>query len=273
MEEYARRTLELAARMGARRAQALAWCLLGESLLLRGRWDEAEDALQHSLELHRAVGAKAGEALTWQRLGELATYRGDSDTTDECVRRGVELAAEASMASHLMRRLYATAVLNALEQGNATLAMGFLEAAAEATERYGDCPTCSALLHPVAAETYALVGDSERAEDHAQRAEQVAGYWESGAWRAMAEAATGAAIRARGQPASHRLLAAATGFDDVDQPFEAARCRFLAGVDLAQHGETEAARALFEQAQASFRRLRAARAEEQVRREMAKLAA
>jgi tetratricopeptide (TPR) repeat protein len=259
--------------MGARRAQALAWCLLGESLLLRGRWDEAEDALRRSLDLHRDVGARAGEALTWQRLGELAAYRGDAATADECVRRGLELGAKASMASHLMRRLYATAVLNALEQGDASSALGFLQEAAEAAESYGDCPTCSALLHPVAAETYARVGDPERAEDHAQQAEQVAGHWESGAWKAMAEAARGAAARAHGQPASQRFLAAAATFDHLDQPFEAARCRLLAGADLAQHGEVKEARALFEQAEAGFRDLGATRAEQQVRRERARLAA
>jgi hypothetical protein len=177
------------------------------------------------------------------------------------------------MASHLMRRLYATAVLNALEQGDTTLALGLLDTAAEAAERYGDCPTCSALLHPVAAETYALLGDSERARDHAEQAERVAGYWESGAWLAMAEAAQGAAARAQGQSASQRFLAAAAIFEKVEQPFEAARCRFMAGVDLARRGEPEAARALFDQAQATFRRLQAVRAEEQVRRELARLAA
>jgi tetratricopeptide (TPR) repeat protein len=259
--------------MGARRAQALAWCLLGESLLLRGRWDEAEDALRRSLDLHRDVGAKSGESLTWQRLGELAAHRGDAAAADEGVRRGLGLAVEASMASHLMRRLYATATLNALEQGDIPSALGYLEAAEEAAEAYGDCPTCSALLHPVAAEAYALAGDPEHAEDHAQRAEQVAGYWESGAWKAMAEVARGAAIQARGQPASARFLAAADTFERLDQPFEAARCRLLAGVDLARHGEAEAASTLFDQAQAAFQGLRATRAEQQVRRERARLAA
>lgn len=259
--------------MGARRAQALAWCLLGETLLLRGRWGEAEDALRRSLDLHRDVGAKAGEALTWQRLGELAAFRGDPATAADCVRRGLELAAGASMASHLMRRLYATAILNAVEQGDTDSALESLEAAEEAVQRYGDCPTCSALLHPVAAETYAMVGEPERAEEHARRAEQVAGFWESGAWKAMAETAQAAASQARGEPASERFLAAATLFERLGQPFESARCRFLAAVDLAHHGETGAAQALLEQAQESFHALRATRAEQQARLEHARLTA
>jgi hypothetical protein len=60
-------------------------------------------------------------------------------------------------------------------------------------------------------------------------------------------------------------------FERLDQPFEAARCQFLAGLDLARHRETEAASALLEQAQASFQRLRATRAEQQVRQERARL--
>src|SRR5690348_12997584 len=41
VEEYARHTLDRAEDAGAVRAQAFAWCLLGESLLLQARWDES----------------------------------------------------------------------------------------------------------------------------------------------------------------------------------------------------------------------------------------
>src|SRR5262249_13805784 len=41
VEEYARRILELSEQAEAARAQAFAWCLLGESLLLQARWEES----------------------------------------------------------------------------------------------------------------------------------------------------------------------------------------------------------------------------------------
>src|SRR5262249_31477069 len=40
VEEYARHVLALAEQREAVRAQAFAWCLLGESLLLQARWEE-----------------------------------------------------------------------------------------------------------------------------------------------------------------------------------------------------------------------------------------
>jgi len=48
VEDYARETLALAERNDAARAQAFAWCLLGESLLLHARWDEAAGCLERS---------------------------------------------------------------------------------------------------------------------------------------------------------------------------------------------------------------------------------
>lgn len=257
--------------MGARRAQALACCLLGETLLLRGRWDEAAGYLRRSIELHQAVGAKSGEALTWQRLGELAVYRGDATTADECVRRGLALAAEAPMAAHLMGRLYATAALDALEQGNLAAAARAIDAASEAAARYGDCPTCGALLHPVAAEVYARLGDKDRAEKWAQAAEHVAGHWESGAWQAMAEVAH--AVVASGEQAATRFVAAADLFERLGQPFQAARCLAQAGLIHVERGEWEEAQRRLERALAIFQGLGASRAANHVRHELARLRA
>ena len=94
VEAYARRTLELATRARARRAQALAWCLLGEALLLRGQWPEAEDALGRSAALHQALSSPTGEALSRQRLAELAIYRGQLGA-EEQLAQGFELARQS----------------------------------------------------------------------------------------------------------------------------------------------------------------------------------
>jgi DNA-binding SARP family transcriptional activator len=270
IEEYARSTLELAGRMDARRAQAFAWCLLGESLLLRGHWDEADACLKRSTELHRELGTRA--ALPWQRLAELAVCRGDAVAAEEYLRQGMTIATVSPMAPHLWGRLYATAALNALERGDPRAATRAVEAAAEAATRYGDCPTCSALLHPVAAEAYAALGDLTKAEEHARAAEQVAGFWESAAWKAMAETAQASLALARddSSQALSRFLAAADLYERAGQPFWAARCLLQAG--LVRGGEVSESRDLLERALATFQRLGAARAEERARRNLAQLA-
>ncbi len=114
------------------------------------------------------------------------------------------------MASHLWGRLYATAALMALERGDHRAAVRAVRSADAAAARYGDCPTCSALLHPVAAE--------------------VAASFQSSAWRAMSEAAHGWAARAAGDAeiATERFRSAATLFERGGQPYWAGRARDLA---------------------------------------------
>lgn len=160
VEKYARRTLALAEEAGAVHAQAFAWCLLGESLLLHARWDEVAGCLERSCELHASLGTYSG-ALPWQRLGELAVCRGAHDEVDKCLRRASALATVSPMAGHLWGRIHATAAFAAVEQGDPEAAARSVRAAAGAAARYGDCPTCSALLNPIAAETFALLGDGD----------------------------------------------------------------------------------------------------------------
>ena len=68
------------------RAQAFAWCLLGESLLLQARWDESAGCLTRSCDLHAALGSRSG-ALAWQRRAELAVCRGTYDEAAACLRQ------------------------------------------------------------------------------------------------------------------------------------------------------------------------------------------
>ncbi len=258
VEEYARRTLELATRARARRAEAFAWCLLGESLLLRGRWDEAAACLERSGEIHAELGTSSG-ALPWQRLGELAACRGNLDVAQAYVRRGMALATVSRMARHMWGRLYATEALTALEDGNPARAAQAARSAAGATARYGNCPTCDAQLHPLAAEAYAELGDEASAGRHAIAAEETAGMWASSAWSGMAVAARAFHHLAAGDTgaAQRGLLEAAELFERAGQPYWAARYRLRAGT-LAVAPERDA---LLEDAAAAFRSLGAERAE------------
>ncbi|MPZ15382.1 MAG: tetratricopeptide repeat protein, partial [Chloroflexi bacterium] len=230
VDDYARRTLDLASRMGARRAEGLAACLLGESQLLRGQWNDAEEHLRRALEVHRSLGASTGEALASQRLAELAVYRGDADSAAAHLERGLDLAVEGPLPEHLLPRIYATMALNALERDEPEAACAAIEAAELAAAHYGTCPPCEALLHPVAAEAYAAVGALERARSHAAAAAE-AGSWGSDAWRAMAAVAQAAIAPSKAERAN-RMAEAAETFARQAAPAEAGAHDFVKVYDV-----------------------------------------
>jgi len=225
VEDYARRTLALAEQAEAVRAQAFAWCLLGESLLLRARWDEAAGCLERSCDLHTSLGPKSGAALPWQRLAELAVCRGTPEEAELPLRRAAAIATVSPMAKHLWGRIHATAAFAALEQGDPEAAVRSVRAAAAAAARYGDCPSCSALLNPMAAEAFAALGGRNDARAYAESASIVAGVFDSSAWRAMAESVAGSAAEAEGEPARARDYFEATArlYEQAGQPYWARR--------------------------------------------------
>lgn len=231
VEDYARGTLALAIDRRARHAQAFAWCLLGESLLLQGRWDEAAGCLERSTELYAELDARSG-VLPWQRLAELAVMRGDSVAAAAYLRRGMAIAVVSPLAQHAWGRLYATAALDALERGDPTEAVRLVRSAAATATRYGECPTCTALLYPMAAEAFAALGDRAGAAVFTQAAESVAHSFQSSAWTAMAESARGslALTDADAGGARERFLSAARLYERAHQPFWSARSKLQAAV-------------------------------------------
>jgi DNA-binding SARP family transcriptional activator len=267
VEAYARRSVDLAARAGARRVEAFAWCLLGESLLVSGRWSEAIDCINRSIKLRQELGPET-VALPWQRLAEIAVYRGESP--EPYLRQGMSITMVSPMAQHAWGRLYATEGLDALERGDLTGALHAVEGAAAAAERYGECPGCCSLLHPVAAEAYAAAGNPDAAERHAEAVERLAGRWESTAVSAMAETAWGSVALARGDSAeaAARFLSASEMHQRLGQPFWAGRTLFQAGQVRAESGQIEQARDLLRRALGLFERLGAERAAASTRREL-----
>ncbi|MFD5086859.1 BTAD domain-containing putative transcriptional regulator [Kitasatospora sp. NPDC058406] len=261
VEEYARQTLDLARARRARRAEAFAWCLLGESLLLRGRWDEAPGCLERSAHLYEELGGRSG-ALPRQRLAEYAAARGDSADAATHLRLGTAAAesAPSAAARHAVGRLYATAALDAVERGEPGEAVRAAHAAAASAALRGECPTCTALLYPVAAEAFAALGDPAGAAEHAAAARRVAARSAGSAWRAMAESALGSLAAARGDPrgARARHLAAAALYERARQPYWAARAKARAVV--ARPGAAEPDRVLRAEAAAVFEALGAHRA-------------
>ena len=225
-EQYARRVLRRATDAGNVRVQAFAWCLLGESLLLRGYFDEAATCLEHSAELHAAVGSDSGAA-PWQRLAELAASQGRLHEVGSALRRASVIATVSPMARHFWGRIHATAAFAWLQQGEPARAAQSIQAASVSVTRYGDCRACGALLHPVAAETYAVLGSPDEALAHASAARATADAFGGSAWSAMAESAAGSAALAAGDAsgAGAHFLAAAGHYDAIEHHFWAGRSR------------------------------------------------
>jgi hypothetical protein len=234
VEDYARRLLTWAEDEGAVRAQAFAWCLLGESLLLQARWDEAAGCLERSCELHAALGFRSG-ALAWQRRAELAVCVGGYDEAAAHLRRAAAIATVSAMASHLWGRIHATYAFSALERGDPERAVRAVRAAGAAAARYGDCPTCNALLNPMAAEAFGLLDDAGACHSYRQAAGNVARTFRSSAWRAMAEWAAGSAAVADGdEAAARRHFEVAAGlYERARQPYWAQRATRALSAALA----------------------------------------
>jgi DNA-binding SARP family transcriptional activator len=211
VETYARHALSTAEQASAVRAQAFAWCLLGESLLLQARWEEAGGCLERSCDLHASLGSRSG-ALPWQRLAELAICQGAPAEAAQPLRRASAIATVSPMAKHMWGRIYATAAFGQLTAGDPEAAARSIRSAGAAAARYGDCPTCSALLNPVATEVLVALGDRDGARPYADAAAAVARYFESAAWQAMAESAAGTVAYADGDGGAARArYAAAAG--------------------------------------------------------------
>jgi DNA-binding SARP family transcriptional activator len=226
VEGYARRILDRAEEAGAVRAQAFAWCLLGESLLLQARWDESAGCLERSSALHASLGSRSG-ALAWQRRAEVEVCRGEHERAESYLRRAAAIATVSAMASHLWGRIYATRALSALEVGEPNRAVEAVRCAAAMSARYGDCPSCSALLNPVAAEAFVALGDPDEAVPYVGSAARVGAMFASSAWQAMAESAAGSLARAQGRAdeARARFHTAADLYARAGQPYWAQRAR------------------------------------------------
>jgi ATP/maltotriose-dependent transcriptional regulator MalT len=135
----------------------------------------------------------------------LAVCRGSYDEAETYLRQASGIATVSPMANHMWGRIYATAAFAAIEQADAERAVRAIQAAAAAATRYGDCPTCSALLNPMAAEAFALLADPDSARAYATSAGQVAEMFNSSAWHAMAESAAGSlAVAAGDERQAHR---------------------------------------------------------------------
>jgi hypothetical protein len=129
------------------------------------------------------------------------------------------------MASHLWGRIFATRAFFAMERGEPDRAVAAVRSASAAAARYGNCPSCSALLNPMAAEAFASFGDAANAQVYASAADQVGQMFSSSAWSAMADSAAACVAAATGDQTTSdsRSNAAADLYRRAGQPYWAER--------------------------------------------------
>jgi DNA-binding SARP family transcriptional activator/tetratricopeptide (TPR) repeat protein len=216
-------------RLGAGRGLAFAMTLRGEARLLSGALDEADDDLREAARLSRAVGAATGEALAMQRRAEVALHRGDLTAARELLDDALAVARESNVGFHLLDRIYGSRI--AAASNAATGLVRLVEAEADVRGPLETCPGCRITLAAPAAIAAARGGDLERAQRYAHETETLAAVvMRLPGWEATVHEVHGHLAAARGDldQAASSFREAATGYDGVGQPLDAARCRATA---------------------------------------------
>lgn len=213
--------------MGAPRARALCLCFGGALDFQTGRWTEARTELEEAIDLYRKVGSASGESLSLQRFGVLLTAIGETDRAQDVINDGIVVAERAAMRSHCLTRLHATMTRNRLAAGDLEAATASLAEGLEAARRHGHCVTCNALVLPEGVRVELARNDINAARVHADELAEIASSFDSQAWTAMATHARARVLAAEGDndKAFDAFERAADSFLEVEQVYEAARCR------------------------------------------------
>ncbi|MGH3765195.1 MAG: BTAD domain-containing putative transcriptional regulator [Pseudonocardiaceae bacterium] len=221
-------TLERAESMGNVRAMAVCQHALGSVHFLMGQWTASRAELERSVRLARSVGAGQGEVIGSQRLGLLETATGRFDEAHTRLRAAVATARASpsfQVRHHSFTRTFAALAQNRLQAGELAAAVGYLQEAATILQDTGDCITCDGLIHPVAVPIYLATGETERAEAACGRTEALAVSFRGRARAAGAHHVRGLVAAKSGDLPLARtcLSAAAATFDELAQPYDAAR--------------------------------------------------
>jgi DNA-binding CsgD family transcriptional regulator len=260
-EESIRRGREVCERLGARGAMpshhftaALCW-------FAAGNWDDALAEIEVGLELAEEMGI-GWRTPAYATAALIAIHRDELRVAEQWLGRLQADARVPGWRYQLDRVQWARALL--LEAGGRLKeAVESLGSAWDGCERAGllvELP----LLGPDLVRLAMRVGDPARAEQTAAAVSAVGGCNPGVAWVA------GAALRCAGTAAGdvEQLLQAVAVYRDGPRPLERAQACEDAGQLLFREGELDAGRALFEEAQALYARLHAARDLRRVRASM-----
>jgi len=227
---FAKRLRAQARRAGARRGEAFAATVLGETELLTGDLPRARDSLLEAARLAREAGALGAEALARLRLGEALLHLGDRSAASTQLEEALELAQVPSLARHLLFLVYGVLV-RIPEDPNEAVRV------AERGEQLFDptwlCRTCPMEYWLASATACAQAGALEGAERFARLVRHGSGAWPGGPSRAAVDEADGHLLLARGARAQarERLGLALEGYAAAGQRLRERRVRgTLAGL-------------------------------------------
>jgi DNA-binding SARP family transcriptional activator/tetratricopeptide (TPR) repeat protein len=221
---FAKRLRAQAHQVGARRGEAFAATVLGETELFSGNLEAARAHLIDAARLSREVGAVGAESLARTRLGETLLHLGDRAGARAQLDQGLELAHISPIPQHVLYHVYA--VLVQVPDDDAE-ALAMIERAETLFEPRWVCQFCPTGFHVAAATVCARAGELARAREFLERAEEGASHWLGGPWPAAVAEARAGLLLAEGDPraAGQALRRAAEGYAAAGQLLNERRAR------------------------------------------------
>jgi len=208
---FAKRLRVEAQQAGARRGEAFAATVLGETELFTGNLEAARAHLLDAARISRELGAVAGESLARMRLGETLLHLGDRSGARAQLEQALELAHISPIAAHLVF-LVCGVLLQVPDDSAETLEM--IDRVETLFDPRWVCPFCPTGYNVAAATACAGAGELDRAREFLGRAEFGAARWPAGPWPAAVAEARAALFLAEGdrRSAADALRRAAEGY-------------------------------------------------------------
>jgi DNA-binding SARP family transcriptional activator/tetratricopeptide (TPR) repeat protein len=208
---FAKRLRAEAQQTGARRGEAFAATVLGETELFTGNLEAAHTHLLDAARISRELGAAGGESIARMRLGETLLHLGDRAGARAQLEEALELAHISPIAPHLVF-LVSGVLLQVPEESADALAL--IDRVETLFDPRWVCPFCPTGYNVVAATVCAGAGDLERGRAFLRRAEFGASRWPGGPWPAAVAEARASLLLAEGNElgAAAALRRAAEGY-------------------------------------------------------------
>jgi tetratricopeptide (TPR) repeat protein len=232
---FAKRLRAQAHQAGARRGEAFAATVLGETELFTGNLAAARGHLADAARLSREVGAVGNEALARVRLAEALLHLGDRSGARAQLDQALELAHISSVPQHLLFHVYGVLLRVPDEHAEA---VALIERAETLFDPRWVCQFCPTGYHVAAASVCARAGQLGRAREFLDRAQRGAAAWLGGPWPAAVAEARADLLLAEGdrRAAADALRRAAEGYAAAGQLLNERRAREalerLAGTEI-----------------------------------------
>ncbi|WP_368680637.1 LuxR C-terminal-related transcriptional regulator (plasmid) [Rhodococcus opacus] len=212
----------------------------GQIMRIRGAYDEALEEFAFAVRRYVSEGSPAAAGLALAERGDVMRLRGRYDEADDAYRRAAEFGHEPQPGLALLW----------LARGRTAAALG--AARRLLAEPRDPVHRCQVL--PAAIEILSAAGRTEEAADLSVELTDTASEFGVAAVRAMAAYAAGSVALGRGDGAAaiRYLRASAREWNDLDSPYESARCAVAIGRALRALGDEESAATEIDTARCTF---------------------